>query len=465
MSEISNEYKLECYQKVMSIGMNNNIWIAEDTVSKKRFVMRKLPIAMEPVYKKLSDIHHPNIVEIIDVFIYDGFLYIIEEYLKAKPLSDVIEAQKMPRRRVLSVGRQLLSALAVLHENNIIHRDIKPENIMMDEQGNVKLIDFDIARIFSEDKSRDTKIKGSRNYASPEQFGFAQSDGRADIYALGVTLNELATRKLPEDKMCSGILGIIIKRCIRFDPKKRYQSAAQALKHINTLSMMVKIMIFAIIISALILFAAAIKPAQLSEQAVPEESSSRLKTPEYRNRIISVDMEYEEQYPALLMSEDKEYEFYTELGENIAIEASAEKTGGHMTLTCGLSTGDAAVFNFDDVFFKTYIEQGYYNNIELEKTSPEYEILLDDLNADGINDLLITLAWRRSVNTPDPADFYYLTEYSTLWVVYMSPEQELTCSEPLYFNGSRPKLENRELIFDDSEQTYITFKNGTWVQN
>ena len=106
-------------------------------------------------------------------------MYVIEEYLEWELLSDRMEKAVLSHRCALNVGKQLLGALSVLHEHHIVHRDIKPENIMIDRAGNVKLIDFDIARIFSKDKSSDTVAKGSRAYAPPEQSGAARSSTRS----------------------------------------------------------------------------------------------------------------------------------------------------------------------------------------------------------------------------------------------------------------------------------------------
>ena len=232
MSDMVNEYKLESYVKKSPLGNKGTMWVVEEVIKRKRFVMRQLPAASQRVYQILKELHHPNIIEIVDVFSCHGFCYVIEEYLDWELLADRIAVKKLSKYQVRSVAKQLLRALILLHENSIVHKDIKPENIMIDSFGNIKLIDFDIAHLYSEDKTKDTTLKGSKDYAPPEQFGFSQSDCRTDIYALGVTLNEIAVGELPEKKLCRGRMRTVVKRCIEFDPKRRYQTANQALKHI-----------------------------------------------------------------------------------------------------------------------------------------------------------------------------------------------------------------------------------------
>lgn len=459
MDKMVNEYKLECYRKIMSMGEKGNLWLVEDSVSQNRFVMRKLPMDSQQVYQTLSSIHHANIVKIIDIFSHNGFLYVIEEYLEWSLLSDMANQQRLSRHRIMSIGRQLFLALSVLHKHNIVHRDIKPENIMIDDHDNVKLIDFDIARIFTADKNNDTTIKGSRDYAPPEQFGFAQSDQRTDIYSLGVTLNELAVGRLPEDRLCTGRLGVIIKRCIEFDPKRRYQNAAQALQHMRWLEKRAMLFTLCGVILSLSLLIFALhhlerKPVSSFEEEMPFTSAQD------PDRII--DVQEPEQYPAFLMQKNQTYEFSADLGQNLPVNISAKKTNAQLSLTCLLADGDMFDFKFDDVFSTAYKQQGYSNNTDVEKTTPEYEILLDDLDQNGTTDLLVTLARRCRIDTPDPANRYYLTEYSTLWVVYMTENNTMACSEPLYFNGYTPTLENGILIFNPECNEWYTFQNGSW---
>ena len=86
---------------------------------------------------------------------------------------------------------ELCEVLVFLHGYGIIHRDIKPSNLLLAPDGHIRLIDFDAAREGKPSADNDTRLLGTRGYAPPEQYGFAQTDSRADIYAAGVTMKQL----------------------------------------------------------------------------------------------------------------------------------------------------------------------------------------------------------------------------------------------------------------------------------
>lgn len=90
------------------------------------------------------------------------------------------------REKAVDYIEQLCAVVRVLHEQKpiIIHRDIKPSNVMLSADGVIKLIDFDASKDFTPDEKRDTELIGTFNYAAPEQYGFASSDPRTDIYIL-----------------------------------------------------------------------------------------------------------------------------------------------------------------------------------------------------------------------------------------------------------------------------------------
>ncbi len=143
---------------------------------------------------------------------------------------------------VIEWAKQLCSVLHYLHTRDpaIIYRDMKPGNVMVTPNGNIKLIDFGIAREYKEQQIQDTVSLGTKGYAAPEQFGGkGQTDGRTDIYCLGVTLYHLLTGKNPCEPpyqlypirhwnplLSAGLEKIIIK-CTQLDPKDRYQNCGE----------------------------------------------------------------------------------------------------------------------------------------------------------------------------------------------------------------------------------------------
>ena len=127
--------------------------------------------------------------------------------------------------------RALLERLHSL-EPPVIHRDIKPENIVLGEDGAVGLIDFGIARQYKPERESDTRLMGSRSTAPPEQYGFAQTDGRADLYALGATLSWLLTGSYERDALekapVSRRLRRVLTKAAAFSPADRYQEIYDA---------------------------------------------------------------------------------------------------------------------------------------------------------------------------------------------------------------------------------------------
>ena len=121
--------------------------------------------------------------------------HILEECVQGEPLSRRIETEHyLTEREARRCLLALADGLAVLHAHRILHRDIKPENLIEERDGTIRLIDFDAARVMGaegEEKAADTIYLGTRGYAPPEQYGYGATDARSDIYALGMTMQEL----------------------------------------------------------------------------------------------------------------------------------------------------------------------------------------------------------------------------------------------------------------------------------
>jgi serine/threonine protein kinase len=181
----------------------------------------------DSVYEFLHTLSHPNIPIVYEVVSDSDKVTILEEYIDGITISDVLESGLYKESGVITIVSALCDALSILHENRIVHRDIKPENIMIDKSGAVKLIDYNAAKIHKPHRSQDTHTLGTAGYAAPEQFGIAQSDGRADIYALGILMNVMLTGEHPSRTFYQGRLAIIIEKCTQIDPNKRYQNVTE----------------------------------------------------------------------------------------------------------------------------------------------------------------------------------------------------------------------------------------------
>ncbi|MBR4861671.1 MAG: protein kinase, partial [Firmicutes bacterium] len=117
------------------------------------------------------------------------------------------------------------------------HRDIKPEHILLTAEGRVVLIDLDASMRILSGKKNDTQLLGTAMYAAPEQFGLTRSDERADIYALGILMNEMLTGEHPAViRYQEGPLAEIIERCIRMNPAERYQTVADLEQELQRLA-------------------------------------------------------------------------------------------------------------------------------------------------------------------------------------------------------------------------------------
>ena len=166
---------------------------------------------------------------VYDVYSEGNEVEVLEEYLEGEPLSALLQQHTMKKADVKRVMIGLCRALEALHGLSIVHRDIKPENVLIGENGEVWLIDYDAARVM-DGKEQETRVLGTPGYAAPEQYGVTACENTADIFAMGVLLNMMLCGEHPARKMCHGWAGHIVRKCTRMEPKKRYRSAARLQK-------------------------------------------------------------------------------------------------------------------------------------------------------------------------------------------------------------------------------------------
>lgn len=193
----------------------------------------------------IKQLDHPSIVRIVDIIETDEVIYIIEDFIEGETLESLLNDNgAQPQELVIEWAKQICAALEYLHTRKppIIYRDMKPANVMLKPDGNIKIIDFGIAREYKEQSLSDTVSLGTRGYAAPEQFGGrGQTDPRTDVYCLGVTMYHLVTGHSPCDPpyeiypirewnpaLDPGLEAIILK-CTQLNPEDRYQSCAELL--------------------------------------------------------------------------------------------------------------------------------------------------------------------------------------------------------------------------------------------
>ena len=229
------------------------------TVFKARHIRLNTEVAIKAVRKDqqidllaevsiLTRLNHPNLVKVTDIFEDDKLVYIVMDYIEGEDLQHIIEREKViPEETVMEWFRTLADTLHYLHTRKppIIYRDMKPANVILQKDGTLKVIDFGIAREYKAQASGDTTYIGTNGFAAPEQFGLAQSDGRTDIYSLGMTMHYLATGKSPLappygytparklNPAVSPKLEAILEKCIKDNPEDRYQTAEELLKDLN----------------------------------------------------------------------------------------------------------------------------------------------------------------------------------------------------------------------------------------
>ena len=249
--------------KTIGQGGMAAVYLATDTKSKQRPVAIKemSQDGLSPTELKealasfnaeaniLIGLDHPNLPKVYGTFTDGSRYYLVMEYIEGQTLEQkqaAVKGAALPEAEVMSWAGQLCAVLAYLHRHKIIFRDLKPANVMVTSQGQVKLIDFGIARFFSPNRTRDTQALGTPGYAPPEQYGKAQTDERADIYALGCTLYQLLTGyevartpfALPpmhtRNPHISPHIQLAIERATRLDRNARFanmQDFAAALLH------------------------------------------------------------------------------------------------------------------------------------------------------------------------------------------------------------------------------------------
>lgn len=215
------------YQYLDSLNRKNTLSLVRNSETGEILTARMVNESQVSPYQKMHGIHIPHVPYIHEIVQEAEHEYVVyADYIEGRNLHDYLETNgKCSVSQTVMFASELCETLSALQVLGIVHRDIKPENVIVSDEKEVCLIDFDISRLEKKTAERDTSVLGTAGYAAPEQFGFAQSDHRTDLYALGVLINVMMTGVLPSEKKAEGKIGRIVEKCMQIDPVNRYKDA------------------------------------------------------------------------------------------------------------------------------------------------------------------------------------------------------------------------------------------------
>ena len=263
------------YQVLSKLGKGGmgEVYLAEDTKLGRKVALKFLPRELindswakrqlEKEAQAVAKLDHPNICSVYDFENSGEHCFIVMQFVEGQTLAELISKKSIGSDKILPLARQIVSALAEAHAHGIIHRDIKPRNIMVTPCGNIKVLDFGLAKTLrpkSLESLEDSVSKfsevglvpGTIRYMSPEQLRNERLDYRSDIFAVGTVLYEIVSGINPFDRstgteVISAILSSepkpltqnglvfpkglesIIQHCLSKRPEDRYQSANELL--------------------------------------------------------------------------------------------------------------------------------------------------------------------------------------------------------------------------------------------
>lgn len=186
----------------------------------------------------MKRLDHPALPRIVDIIDNGVTIFVVMDYIEGESLDKILLAEgPQDEEKVIEWAKQIADALRYLHSQKppIIYRDMKPANVMLKPEGNIKIIDFGIAREYKETSLADTTVLGTKGYCPPEQYT-GQTDARSDIFALGMTMHHLLSGQDPRGEnngyapvrqwnpRVSEGMEKIIDKCVEPVPEKRYQN-------------------------------------------------------------------------------------------------------------------------------------------------------------------------------------------------------------------------------------------------
>lgn len=240
-ADIHNPYKglsdddileLSLLEEVERIDGRDDIILVRDKEDGRYYVKKLLTTYDRSIYDYLVDHPVDHMPKICKVFESNNCLIVIEEYIEGMTITDMLEGgdcvRSLDARNAVHIAKCICEILKSLHSlpTPIIHRDIKPSNVMITPEGEVFLLDMNVAKWYDPDENDDTRYMGTQCYAAPEQvgYGLSASSTKSDIYALGMLFNVMLTGKFPKEEKAPGKAWDIIEKCINLNADDRYSA-------------------------------------------------------------------------------------------------------------------------------------------------------------------------------------------------------------------------------------------------
>ena len=273
-----SHYRIE---RMLGAGGMGEVYLALDERLRRHVAIKLLPAATSaqedarrPLRHEASTLvrlSHPRIATVLDFDTADGVDFLVMEYVVGTTLEVRLQRGPLPVAEALDYAAQVVEALEEAHEHGIVHRDLKPANIMVTPKGQVKVMDFGLAKLLyagpdstdtrsvGETRSTEHLVKGTYPYMAPEQLLAGRVDGRTDLHAVGVVLYEMLTGgrpyhgqtmhslvnaivNTPPPSPARVVKGLptrverIVLRCLEKDPDRRFASATELLDELRAAS-------------------------------------------------------------------------------------------------------------------------------------------------------------------------------------------------------------------------------------
>ncbi len=391
MTEIGTviEGKYEIVKEIGRGGMSV-VYLAMDMRLRKNWAVKEIKkqgrdkndeIAVNSLLTEanlMKRFNHPALPRIVDIIDNGTTIYVVMDYIEGQSLDVVLkEFGVQSEEDVIKWAKQICDALSYLHSQKppVIYRDMKPSNLMLDD-GNIKIIDFGIAREYKEENLADTKVLGTKGFASPEAYN-GQTDARSDIFSLGMTMHNLLTGVYPQGNAYAPVrnyvpelsegIELIIDKCVEPAAENRYQSCADLLYDLSHPDLITKgfkkkqkIKLISFIVAAAMSLVMAITGVALNL------SASNLNKQDYEVNISTSNPEnyYNaiEIYPERIEAYNLLIEYYK---NHDATEENVKKIGN--TIETNSSVLDTSIPEFADLYYdmgKLYFSEFSDNSLK-----------------------------------------------------------------------------------------------------